>query len=228
MINAEGHLRRSRALAVAAISLVVAVTVLTACSTSRGASTGISPEGAALSVESSVPADSTRDVAADLSSRDGWCKAAFDASGLESVYATDTASERNRGNIGNTTVGFAWNCVFYNADNTWGFVLSWTPSTMEDISKSLSDALEVFNPLVAPQTTQWDGAEGTFAYGIDSWKSMQVRAGSVLTGADGSQGFLSIATNAADASLMTESQAQTAASNVFAFAKANPPQNFTE
>lgn len=228
MTNGERHLPRSRALATAAMSLVVAGTVLTGCSTSHGASASTAPEGAAPSTESSVPAESTGDVAADLSTRDGWCKAAFEASGLASVYATDTASERNRGNIGNTTVGFAWDCVFYDADHTWGFTLSWTPSTMMDTSESLSDALEVFNPLVVPAVTQWDGAEGTFAYGIDSWEALQVQAGAVLSGADGSPGFLFIATNNADAGLLTQDQAQTAAGNVFAFAKTNPPQNFTE
>lgn len=108
----------------------------------------------------------------------------------------------------------------------WGFIVSWTPSSMKDSASALGDTFGSGNPNFVPQATPWGSAEGMFMIGKDSFGTLRADAAAVIPGADGTPGVLYVTTNT-DQDAFSEDQARQMLGHLFEFATTNPPQNFS-
>ena len=183
------------------------------------------PEAAAAAPEAAEEPAEPEPASFDLSTRSGWCGAAFDASGLDEVYGVDAATEDEFGNQGNERLAFAWNCVYNTNGTGWTFQVHWTPGSMQDPSVGIQDSYDVMNPNFTVTATTWNGADGTFTYGVTSDGTTQASATGVVTGADGAPGAATVFTATSD---LSDAQASEAFTKFFAFAAANPPQAYTD
>ena len=212
------------------VALPFASVTLVGCAGATSAQVSSEPTASAAESSSGVsvedsPEPTEASAAFDLSDRSGWCAGAFDSTGLPTLYGTEVAANGDRGNLGNSTVGFAWNCVFFPIKSGWGFTVSWMPSSMKDSASALSDTFESMNPNFVPQATKWGSADGMFMIGKDSFGTLRADAAAIIPGADGAPGVLYVTTNT-DQDAFSEDEVRQMFGHLFEFATANPPRNF--